>query len=125
MQENNNKDLENKKRIARKFNIYEGVNVSVNQLNKLIIVVLIVLAVVIFLFANSENGLTVSFDTNGGSRIEDAKYMYGELIDEPKPPVKEGYEFVGWYKDINGFYLWDFDVGIEQTMTLYAFYIEK
>ena len=116
----NEKDTSSKKK-----NIYSNVTISVKDLNKALIVMFIALGFVIFLLS-SKPGLTVSFDTNGGSRIEDATYMYGDYVIEPEKPVKEGYTFVGWYQDPNGKYIWNFDENVvESTCTLYAFWTEK
>ncbi len=120
--------MEEKKQehIPFKRNIYEGVNIPVKLLNKAILALVILTAVVMLLLINNAQGLTVSYDTNGGSRIEDTTYMYGDLIKEPKEPVKEGYTFIGWYKDVNGLFIWDFEnQAVESSMTLYAFWEEK
>ncbi len=119
---------ENKKEdfTPAKKNIYEGVTISVKQLDKFIIG-LVLVTIIIFLYLTSNaTGLVVSFDTNGGSRVEDATYMYGEIINQPEEPVKEGYTFTGWYRDVNGLHTWDFEnTEIESNMTLYAFWEEK
>ena len=40
---------------------------------------------------------TVSFDTDGGNSIENLQVEKGGRINKPKTPIKEGYEFLGWY----------------------------
>ncbi len=44
-----------------------------------------------------EDLCVVSFDTNGGNDIESQYVKKGEKIKEPSNPVREGYEFNGWY----------------------------
>lgn len=40
---------------------------------------------------------TVSFDVNGGTpHIDDQDVIYGESLQRPEDPVKDGYKFVGW-----------------------------
>jgi len=39
---------------------------------------------------------TVTFDTNGGTAIDPITKAYGETIDVPSDPSKEGYKFTGW-----------------------------
>ena len=47
--------------------------------------------------------------------------MYGELLEVPEPPTREGYTFTGWYMDHACFELWDVENDIiEADMTLYA-----
>ena len=42
----------------------------------------------------------ISFKSNGGSNVSDVNATIGEKLQKPTPdPVKEGYKFVGWYKD--------------------------
>ena len=53
--------------------------------------------------------------------MESQKQMYGELLQEPVSPTREGYVFDGWYRDANLTVPWDSreDV-ITESMTLYA-----
>ena len=47
--------------------------------------------------------------------------MYGQLLDIPEPPTREGYTFTGWYEDPTCFNLWDMENDtVESDMTLYA-----
>lgn len=48
-----------------------------------------------------ENEYTISFDTNGGSSVEDIVALYNSNIAMPDNPIKAGYDFVGWYSDSN------------------------
>lgn len=64
---------------------------------------------------------TVSFETNGGSRIENQTVQYGEKIVRPQDPVREGYQLEGWYTDIDMKNAWAFDTDVVQgNITLYA-----
>ncbi|MBQ4642413.1 MAG: InlB B-repeat-containing protein [Oscillospiraceae bacterium] len=64
---------------------------------------------------------TVKFVTNGGSVVQDMIVIYGEKIPKPQNPVREGYTFAGWYKDIHLQEQWDFDKDVvESSMYLYA-----
>lgn len=46
----------------------------------------------------------------------------GTLIDEPEDPIREGFIFLGWYKDLLATEPWDFENDIlpETSMILYA-----
>ena len=64
---------------------------------------------------------TVSFDTRDGNEIPDVTVKVGGLITEPDAPVREGYEFAGWYTDDSLSFKWRFNSDVvEGDMTLYA-----
>lgn len=64
---------------------------------------------------------TIKFMSSDGSEVESQMVPYGERIPRPEDPVREGYEFAGWYKDINLTDEWDFDTDcVQGNMTLYA-----
>lgn len=63
----------------------------------------------------------VKFETNGGSKIEPVVAIYGELLERPEDPIREGKHIVGWYKDIHLMEEWDFETDtVKGNMTLYA-----
>ena len=52
---------------------------------------------------------TLRFETNGGTEIPPRTVHYGETLERPAEPEREGYRLVGWYKDIDLQTPWDFD----------------
>ena len=46
------------------------------------------------------NQYTITFDTNGGSKIDPITQDYGTKITAPANPAKEGYTFAGWSERI-------------------------
>ena len=61
---------------------------------------------------------TVSFNTDGGTAVENQTVYDGNLITKPANPTKENHRFIGWY---NGELAWDFDFGIVKSdLTLTA-----
>jgi uncharacterized repeat protein (TIGR02543 family) len=78
----------------------------------------------ITLYAGWEkNGLhhTVTFDSNGGSPVDPATVEHGELLESPEEPIKDGFDFTGWYKDPECTDPWDFDSDtVTEDITLYA-----
>ena len=60
---------------------------------------------------------TVTFQSNGGSPVEEEFIMAGEKAIEPVYPVKEGYVFLGWYI---GDEVFDFTKGISKDISLEA-----
>ena len=100
--------------------LYKGVNVSVKTLN-IIIIACVLLIIVLVAMDLQDPGLTVSFDSLGGSDVASQQQMYGELLQLPESPTREGYEFAGWHKDYACFEPWNIEVDtIQSDMTLYA-----
>ena len=100
--------------------LYKGVNVSVKTLN-IIIIACVLLIIILVAMDLRDPGLTVSFDSLGGSDVASQQQMYGELLQLPDPPSREGYTFTGWYKDYACFEPWnDTTDTIQSDMTLYA-----
>ena len=64
---------------------------------------------------------TVKFDSMGGSTVEEQTVLFGEKINQPENPTRDGYKFNGWYSDIYLKNEWDFDKDVvTDNMTLYA-----
>ena len=63
---------------------------------------------------------TVSFDTNKGLPMEPQKVNGGELMMIPEDPVKNGYIFLGWYKDAELLIRYDFSIPVTEDHTIYA-----
>ena len=100
--------------------LYKGVKDSVKTLN-IVIIACVLLIIVLVAMDLRDPGLTVSFDSLGGSDVASQQQMYGELLQLPDPPSREGYTFTGWYKDYACFEPWnDTTVTIQSDMTLYA-----
>lgn len=69
---------------------------------------------------------TVSYDSNGGSRVKDATVGMYTAMNAPMEPVREGYTFAGWYTDpsLTSDSKWDFENDtVEEDMVLYAKWI--
>ena len=64
---------------------------------------------------------TVKFETNGGNSVDPITVIYGESMSQPAAPVREGKQFVGWFKDIRLTEEWSFETDtVTGNMTLYA-----
>jgi uncharacterized repeat protein (TIGR02543 family) len=104
----------------RKFRgLYRHVKISVKTLDR-IIVAGIVAIVLVLIFAVQHGGYTVSFDSNGGTDVPSQSLEYGDLVEEPDPPTREGYAFSGWFSDEALETPWDFDTPVSGSMELYA-----
>ena len=60
---------------------------------------------------------TIKFDSAGGSDIYSQSVISGNKAIKPSNPIKEGYEFLGWYLDGN---LYNFNVKVVKNITLVA-----
>lgn len=87
----------------------------------MIIIVLAAALVACMAVGISNAGFTVSFDSVGGTRVESQKHMYGERVEEPEAPTREGWIFDGWYLDEDATRPWDMENDVvTESMTLYA-----
>ena len=100
--------------------LYRHVKVSVQTLDKIIIGG--ILAIVLILgYGIANNGYTVTFDSKGGTDVVAQEKMYGDHVDLPEPPTREGYVFSGWYAEENCVNVWDMENYIvNDNLTLYA-----
>jgi len=63
----------------------------------------------------------ITFDSKGGTEVDDQTKSYGEKVDEPKDPTREGYKFLYWYEEINGKkIIYDFDRAVNSDKKLIA-----
>ena len=60
---------------------------------------------------------TVSFDTDGGSKINDVKVYDGDKLSKPTNPTRDGYEFIKWQLDGKDY---DFNAKVTKNITLKA-----
>ncbi|MFU8792615.1 MAG: InlB B-repeat-containing protein [Acholeplasmataceae bacterium] len=63
---------------------------------------------------------TVTFNSNGGTEIQDQVKVSGELATEPPTPTKANYDFGGWFVDSALSIPFDFSTPITNDLTLYA-----
>ena len=100
--------------------LYRYVKISVKTLDK-IIIGLIALILIVVAIEMRNPGFTITFDSKGGTDVPAQSQMYGEYLEVPEPPTREGYEFTGWYTDPTCDVLWIVETRtIETDMTLYA-----
>ena len=62
----------------------------------------------------------VTFETNGGSAVEDQWLDLNSLVTKPADPTKGTDTFLGWYTDKELTQLYDFESKVTKSMTLYA-----
>lgn len=73
---------------------------------------------------NANNTYTVHFFTGTQEtfNISSQTVAHGSLVQRPpETPKRNGYVFIGWYKDIDCTLVWTFEIDVvTQDMTLYA-----
>ena len=68
---------------------------------------------------------TVSFETNGGSKVANQSVTRNSVMKEPTAPTKDGFDFAGWYTDKELKTKYDFSAKVTKSLTLYASWTEK
>lgn len=68
---------------------------------------------------------TISFETNGGNDIASKTVTKNSVIKEPESPIKDGFDFEGWYTDKGLKTKYDFTEKVTKNFTLYAKWTEK
>ena len=121
LMENNTEELQKPDKQPREFRgLYKHVKISVKTLDIIIVTCIAVIVLLVALELRNP-GFTITFDSKGGSDVASQNQMYGELLDVPEEPTREGYKFTGWYLDSACEELWEEDEDkIECDITLYA-----
>jgi chitinase len=70
------------------------------------------------------NQYSISFESNGGSPIDDITQDYNTEVTSPEEPFMQGYLFDGWYLDENLNNLYIFSLMPAEDITLYAKWLE-
>ncbi len=90
------------------------------------LVICIVVALVLFLLPKDKNkdatSYTITFNTDGGSLVNNQNVLEGEKVIKPSDPTKEGYTFEYWtYQDLE----FDFNTTVKNNITLTAKWTES
>ncbi len=62
----------------------------------------------------------VSFESNGGSSVDDQTVLENTKAVEPLTPTRDGFTFKGWYRDTTFENMYNFDQLVTEDLTLYA-----
>lgn len=85
------------------------------------IIVALIITIILCLVLKSRT-YTITFDTNGGTKISSQEVNNGETAIKPIDPEKEGYNFDGWYLNGEKYY---FDTKVKKDIKLEAKWIKK
>ncbi|PJM74077.1 hypothetical protein CS006_02730 [Bifidobacterium primatium] len=69
---------------------------------------------------NTLDSYTVTFDSQGGSKVTPKKIQEGDAATAPSFPKRDGYYFLGWYTAPKGGFGYDFTEPIHSDITLYG-----
>lgn len=120
MEDNRNNSELQEEQLPRFRGLYRNVKISVKALDRVIFACIAVIFIVVAMELRNP-GFTITYDSCGGTDVMANNQMYGELLEEPEPPTREGYLFTGWYKDSACYELWDVNSDIiESDIMLYA-----
>ena len=120
MEDHRNNSEPQEEQLPRFRGLYRNVKISVKALERVIFVCIAVIFIVVAMELRNP-GFTITYDSCGGTDVMANNQMYGELLEEPEPPTREGYLFTGWYKDSACYELWDVNSDIiESDIMLYA-----
>lgn len=70
------------------------------------------------------NSYHITFDSQGGTLVNDLTALYEEPINPPEEPLKNGYEFIGWSLEKDSNVTYEFDTMPGHDVTLYAIWEE-
>lgn len=110
--------VENSMVLLKYFIIIKGVIMKIFRYSIIVLFVVFLVGGSIFYYFKKD-GYQVTFNSNGGSIITPIQTGFKKTIEKPEDPVKEGYEFVGWYLGEEKF---NFDTEIKENITLTAVY---
>lgn len=65
--------------------------------------------------------VSVTFETNGGTPVPEKQVInLGDVATVPNEPIKEGFQFAGWYQDKELTQKYDFATPVTSDITLYS-----
>ena len=74
----------------------------------------------------TKRSYTVTFNSMGGSPVNNAVVKYGSLVNKPANPTKSGYIFADWYRDTDTTDKWEFASDtVTEDLTLYAKWVNE
>lgn len=66
------------------------------------------------------NTYTITYESNGGSSVASTNQLFDSTVVQPDDPIKVGYSFNGWFRDVNLKEAYSFSKMPSHSFTLYA-----
>ncbi len=82
-------------------------------------------ALILALACKNNKKCAVTIKSTGADNHETITVKNGTVLTLPAVPTKDGYTFMGWYKDINGTKPFDFNTKISGNVSIYAKWIKN
>ena len=82
-------------------------------------------ALVLVLACRNNQKCVVTIKSTGADDHETITVKKGAVLTLPAAPTKDGYTFMGWYKDINGTKPFDFNTKISGNVSIYAKWVKN
>ena len=76
-------------------------------------------------YAEEIKEIRVSFNSDGGTLIDDQYVAYNGKVQKPEDPIKVGYIFENWYTDSTFAKVFDFETPVTSDITIYAKYTKQ
>ncbi|WP_168735955.1 InlB B-repeat-containing protein [Cohnella fermenti] len=74
----------------------------------------------LMLYAKWTASYTMSFDSDGGTTVDNQTVVEGDVASEPDAPTREGHTFGGWYSDRTLTQAYSFTTPVTGSFVLYA-----
>lgn len=76
-------------------------------------------------YAKEIKKILVSFNSDGGTVIDDQYVAYNGKVQKPEDPIKTGYMFENWYTDSTFEKVFNFETPVTTDITIYAKYTKQ
>ena len=83
------------------------------------------IALAIALACRNNQKCVVTYKSTGAGDHVSSTVKKGTVLTMPEAPTKDGYTFIGWYKDINGTKPFDFNAKITGSVSIYAKWVKN
>lgn len=112
-------DIKPVSRESRNKNVQKEKNSKISLGAKIasVVVVFVILVLLLLKGCGNNEKYTVKFNSNGGSSVSEQEVKKNDTVNVPKVPIRDGYEFVGWYI---GNEEYDFDSKVDSDLELEA-----
>ena len=71
-------------------------------MKKLVLSFIALAIIVLTLSSCAKSTITIIFDSQGGTAVQEKTINIGQAVTLPDEPVKEGFIFSGWYTEKDG-----------------------
>ena len=111
------KQAETDSTVTEKSNTYQGYVAQDNSLSGVVTED----GNLVLNFYYNKKQYNITFDSKGGTKVDNQTKKHQETVDEPENPTKDGYKFLYWYEEKDGEkVIYDFDTPVTSDKKLIA-----